>query len=108
MGGLYCSNLISSLIGRYANEIVPYYWTKLPPANGTNTLKEMYWLCGHKLYTFLPHNWGGLCAPVKATDHTAIFYKEKQSTGGCTRRSPKLDIEPHDWGSDVPEHQKLW
>lgn len=44
-----------------------------PQANGTRMLNSVYWLCGSRVYLFLPPNWGGLCAPVHLTNHTFLL-----------------------------------
>lgn len=36
-------------------------------------LDSVYWLCGSRVYLFLPPNWGGLCAPVHLTNHTFLL-----------------------------------
>lgn len=85
-----------------------------PGIRGTRIVDGFYWLCGHKVYLFLPYNWSGLCTPIALTNHTFLLYASETSPNtnqhGRIRRSiEEYKYKAHDsvWGTDVPPEFKV-
>lgn len=82
-----------------------------PGPNSTRVLDGVYWMCGHKVYLYLPPNWGGLCAPVRLTNETFILVPKNESSR-VRREAKDLPVFPSkDFlktrGADVPHEFRL-
>lgn len=83
--------------------------------NGSRIKVECWWMaaigCADLKYIYpYPVIGEGICAPVRVTDHTYLFWVEKDSHSNTRSKKGLVKVQPHDaiWGSDVPAEHKLW
>ncbi|XP_046702004.1 uncharacterized protein LOC124383754 [Silurus meridionalis] len=69
-----------------------------PGENGTTWKQDWYWVCGKRVYLYLPTGWGGRCAYTRFSAHLSIILHNRTHNVRHKRDATDQSFPP-------PEHQ---